>query len=348
MKKILPVTQPLFSGYPATGYILSVLQSYTITENWLYNNFVQLFSASDNDIDFFDICIENCPFIDYNYVDKELVFRRFSLIDFIINMIDMGFYISFFVDTSFISVYDFKSLHDPMIYGYDLNKEELYIADHFVNGKFSFAHCSFSEMKSAVKNNNFKIDDNRFLRNYKVFTFFRFDDSLYKYRVHLGVDQINKFQFSIDRFRESLNDYIECRPTINWYTRIPYLSKIEEMEHYFGLDCYDLLMKHISWTWDMKTVYRGTRQSLYVEYSHKLMMIKRIQYLGGVGVLKNYEIHEYIYRKILQDSWAILMSYIKNVIKQSYKLEEEEKICQKLIELKKYEYIEVKRMLADI
>lgn len=348
MKKILPVRKPLFSGYPATGYLLSVLQCYDVTKEWLYNNYIQLFSPSKHDIDFFDICIENCPFIDYNIVDREFILNKISFIDYIVDMIDMGYYVCFMADISFISAYDFKGLHDPMVYGYDLDNKELYIADHFVNGRYSFAVCSFDEMEAAVNIRNPSIEDNRFLRDYKVFRFFRFDDSLYKYKIHYTYDYRNRFDFSVERVRESLRDYIECKPTVNWYTRLPYLSEAERKEHSFGLECYDLLIKQISWAWDNKFVFRGTRQSLYVEYSHKLMMENRVKYLGERGILKNWEIHEKRYGDIMKDSQILLMSYVKTVLKQDYMLEQRGEINSRLEALKNQEYIAIRKILMDI
>lgn len=348
MKKILPIKLPLFSGYPATGYVLSILQCYDVMKEWLYNNYIQLFSASNSDIDFFDICISNCPFIDYNVIDKEVILSQISFIDYIINMIDMGFYVSFMADTSYISIYDFNGLHDPMIYGYDLDTKEFYIADHFVHGKFSLACCSFDEMKTAVDIRNLNIKDKRFLQDYKTFRYYRFDDSLYKFKIQYTYDYINRFNLSVDRIRESLKDYIESKPTSNWYIRLPYLSEAEKKEHYFGLECYNLLKKQIEWIWSDSFAIRGTRQSLYVEYSHKLMMVNRIKYLGERGILKNSQNHENVYSEIMKVSQVLLMSYIKNVLKQDYALERKTQIILKLEELKQLEFNAIKKILMDI
>ena len=98
----------MLSSYPATGFLMSVLQSHEATKDWLYNSYIQLFSCSDCDIDFFDICIENCPFIDYNIIKKDIILAEVSLVRFIMDMINEGYYLNFFVYTKAIAAYDIK------------------------------------------------------------------------------------------------------------------------------------------------------------------------------------------------------------------------------------------------
>ena len=46
MKKILPIKDPVISGFPVTGHMLSILQNYNEVWPWVLNNYIQLFSVN--------------------------------------------------------------------------------------------------------------------------------------------------------------------------------------------------------------------------------------------------------------------------------------------------------------
>ncbi len=137
--KCLDISMPWISGYPETGHLLAILQGHEEIYGWLFCNYIQLFSASDNHIDYFDIALEDCPFMSYNYVDKEWIFRLISIRDFVIMLINEGYYISLMINTGKIDAYDFNGAHAPLIYGYDLKHNRVYLADHLKKASIHLA-----------------------------------------------------------------------------------------------------------------------------------------------------------------------------------------------------------------
>lgn len=62
--------------------------------------------------------MENCLFLLSNIIDKRIILKNSSILNFIIDVIDNGYYLTFQLDTSQISKYNDATFHDPLIYGY--------------------------------------------------------------------------------------------------------------------------------------------------------------------------------------------------------------------------------------
>ena len=200
-----------------------------------------------------------------------------------------------------------------MIYGYDSDERILYIADHFRQGRFSFSTCTFDALKTidiAEIENSFPV---RTVEECRELRFFRFDD----------------------------------RPTLNWYTRLPFIGNAERKRHRFGLDCYDLLIQHINWIWDKEDIFIRTGHSLYVEYCHKLMMVERIRYLGEKGILKEYAVHMEKYETFKKSMYLEVMVFLKCIISGKYPPETRASLIARLQRIKADEREEIERILKD-
>lgn len=151
----------------------------------------------------------------------------------------------------------------------------------------------------------------------------------------------------IGMVRESLIDYVECRPTLNWYTRLPFIGNAERKRHRFGLDCYDLLIQHINWIWDKEDIFIRTGHSLYVEYCHKLMMVERIRYLGERGILKEYAVRMEKYETFKKSIYLEVMIFLKCIISGKYPPETRASLIARLQRIKADEKEEIERILKD-
>lgn len=312
-KNILPLENPYFSAYPTTGNSLAILLSHKEIKPWIFNNFIQLFCTDDNTLDFFDFNIENCPFLFFNTVEQDLALQKYSLIEYIESMIDAGYYLIFFVYTSQINAYDIvDEFHDIMVYGYDNKNELLYIADHFKNGKYSFEKCSYEEMNRAFYSDKSQIKKDKNQREYKIFKFIKYDDSMSNIKVNLKYDYEHRFNIDKLRIKESIKNYLEGKIVVNWNTRYVAISNEEIGHHKFGIDCYDMLLQQIDFAVINNKIAFNSVQAFYVMYSHKIIMQLRIEYLTGIVREEDLSIFIKEFSYIKKISYLILMLYVKN------------------------------------
>lgn len=71
-----------------------------------------------------------------------------NIVDFLIESINEGFYIYFFVDESKIRISPLNKgdlTHDIFVYGYNDIDKIFYISGAFDNGKFTFGTCNYEE-----------------------------------------------------------------------------------------------------------------------------------------------------------------------------------------------------------
>lgn len=349
MKKILPIKTPVISGFPVTGHMLSILQNYNEVWPWVLNNYIQLFSAGyEINIDYFDINMENCPFLLCNIIDKRIILKNSSILNFIIDVIDNGYYLTFQLDTSQISKYNYATFHDPLIYGYDTDNQEIYFADHFRHGIYSFSSCSFDEMINATKGESINNLEERFKRDYDVFKLIKYDTTWCNYKIEISNDFEKRFDFLPMRVKDSFEDYIKGTATRNWFTRAPYLSFYEEEKHYFGMECYQLMKLLVEKNWEEKVMPLGLRHSFYVMYSQKIMQQKRILYMNQHNLLKNGEVHLNRWISMSNTMHHILLFIIKENASAKYKEQQKFTLLNEIEKLSKTELEAVIDFMNDI
>lgn len=133
---------------------------------------------------------------------------------------------------------------------------------------------------------------------------------------------INRFLFNVNICKKSIQSYLLGVPITNWNTRLAYMSKKEEGRHYFGIQCYELVLKQIDITWKEKSFFLGiiqsVIQSVYVVYSHKLMMCKRIEYIMNKNLLKNGNFHYEVWKELALQAKIVLWYLIKCGIANNY------------------------------
>lgn len=143
-KKILPMTMPLVTIYPNFANELSVISSYPDTFEWIISNFIQVVSRPYSHSFGFQNYIKS-PFITYQQIKKDLVMPKwdYDISAFLIDCLNREYYVFMLVDVSKLPVSSrYKSgeyySHDIFIYGYDLEQQLFYIADHFTHGKYAY------------------------------------------------------------------------------------------------------------------------------------------------------------------------------------------------------------------
>lgn len=165
--KIIGDKYPTISCYPEYGLIFSLIEN--DCNPWILNNFLQIrlipkwenFLTFDNH----DQLLSQCPLFTYTSIPSYDINRSYeNMIDFVTKSINEEKCLYVYVDRFYIKKLSeyarFHFIHRMFIIGYDMENEELYIADNFTNGRYEVITCTFDEFKNA-----FHRDEPRFLRD---------------------------------------------------------------------------------------------------------------------------------------------------------------------------------------
>ncbi|RGF38723.1 hypothetical protein DW050_11945, partial [Ruminococcus sp. AF42-10] len=169
MKKLI-VREPLLSTYPEYGSVFSIIPDNELSENWMYSNFVQYYVKKNNlfvsgeellvykdHVNF----ISTVPTLQHYKISEHILhmFTKESLIEALIDFLDNDFYIILLLDRSYIrESRNYKKspfVHMTLIYGYDEDNEDFYIADNNNYGKYDFLQYKFEDVANAFKAMNY-------------------------------------------------------------------------------------------------------------------------------------------------------------------------------------------------
>ena len=100
MEKILKFE--LFDAtYPHNAHAVSILNTEPEYYPWLLNSFIQIEGWDNENIDFEDFWILECPLLGHQRISKKLVLGKWNAYpDFMIEMIGCGYYVYLVVDTA--------------------------------------------------------------------------------------------------------------------------------------------------------------------------------------------------------------------------------------------------------
>ena len=352
MKKILPFVIPDVTCYPATSEACGILFADPAIHDWMYNNFIQLFEVdASHAVDYYDFAIENNPFLSYSEIDYTFVMKKWdSIISFIVDALDDNYYLRFFVNTAKMELYDFGYFHhDLIVYGYDMEEKILYIADHFKRGKFSMDKCSFDDFLHAL--DTYDPDQfgklPAFLRSVQMVKI-ETDFLRLRYSMYTPQEMDALLTFNIDRIKESLQDYLLCRPTRGWFSRGVLMDEKHSAGHRWGLECYDVLSDLVKNVFHKKKNNLVTRQSFFAEYNHKCMMASRVKLLEEKGYLEKGSIWHGSFDELGKKIYRIMLLYFRVSAKKAYTSEEESQILSQLSEVRRQDKQRTEELLQAL
>lgn len=274
MKK-LAVADPIFACMPMDANIQAILLPHAEMKSWILSQFISLWACDDVQEDFFVYFVNpdywfGCPYLFTEELHKSLIFgSSCSKIDFVKNCIDHDTYIIPTVDTFYIPAYhsNIHSFHECLIYGYDDEKELLYIADFCPS--YSFTTCTYAEFERASYEHKNYFDWSNVVR------FAKYDAK----REH------PKFEICLSTnldFSVMLNLLYDYRDGIN--SQLRYHIK-QEFGDYFsfrygGLRIYEKFREHLVKCFNQEIKIRI--KVFYLLKAHKLIMKERLEYLESV------------------------------------------------------------------
>ncbi len=274
--KCLEVTQPIIASNTEHGYLLSGVQTSSLSTPWLMNNFIHQVVHGINlkpDMNFYPIVDHvTCPCIDYLRISKEIISKKWStIIEFLTEHIDKNYYIIIHLDWYYVSSsYMYESVHyehPVLIYGYNKMTNEFNIGDFDKNKKFSFTKLVFNEVENGFYSN----------RNIRKRTFnterFLYIDDIILYRNRSSMN----YEIKRDIIKNGIFDYMTSKNVSLRYAMGDYSYFNSAV---FGIDALDMVRKLINIGIDEVKDYKIKYKFISVPLERTNLMRERIKLLG--------------------------------------------------------------------
>lgn len=266
---VLSTIVPPITGLVDEAYPLVVALSHPRPWPWFYSNYIQMAFKNDDlmgyNVRFYKTDHRGImwdtlnPWINYNIMNVNfLKSLNMGIIDFIVQSIDNGFYMSVFLDRYYLpGIRNYQKshmTHEAMVFGYDLEKEQIYLIEYQETYLKEFI-VTFAEFIDAY--------DNSDLSRYEDIHLMKFDTQRH-------------YEFDLVNISEQLQDYLSSQNTSERY-RInsnPVYSPLVS----FGLDIYNdlrFLLEYNHLKYDIR-VFNSI-------WEHKKVMKDRVQYMADQG-----------------------------------------------------------------
>lgn len=129
-----------------------------------------------------------CPFIHKLTVSREfLMDMNINVVDFLIKMIEKGNYIYIYLKRPE------EFVHQQIVYGFDLNKGVIYLADFFENVRYGIKEMPISDIEKAYAVEESDVPG--------------YASERFKY-IYLARPKQHKHDFSLNILQQSINDYL--------------------------------------------------------------------------------------------------------------------------------------------
>ena len=299
-EKSLPMTYPPITLYPYIANKLSVLMSYKETLPWYYSNFIQMWTRKiEPSTYWFDFLYARmrgfCPSYKISLFSKKIIqYKWNSIVDFIIDVIDLGFYVYMNIDTFYISAggnyNEHHYRHDIFVYGYDKDKKMLNVADFYNAGKYAYSFAGFDEFELAYTN-YYKTNQYDFYEGIFVETF-----------------ESTNYNFDIKKIANTVNDFLLSRNT----TIVSDYEMFDDKENtVYGIQVYDVFSEYLN-RLSKRTIEGIDVRPFHMLFDHKVAMLQRLKYLGDSNYLDNTEYISDLYTLLRNECHMIRNMILKS------------------------------------
>jgi len=279
-REVLPAKYPFIDNYPTHANTLSILLNYEETEDWIYNNFVNIWVMFEKNgqLEKFEhtgtVLYNHCPYLKIYDIPRYIVKKKYdTFADFIIDSIDNGNYLNVSYDPYFIphteAYQSWHQEHSIFVYGYDKESMQFYVADFFKNFKYSYELVSFDQMNEAMDSSIFEEID-------QLFHTLHYQNVQYTFDIHLFLKDLNNYLCSE---RTILNYEIS---SLNYDEYI----RIKDGYVFYGIYCYEALINELRKIEQDENIYIDLRRWHFL-HSHKVIATKRLFFLEEKGYIKD-------------------------------------------------------------
>lgn len=91
----------------------------------------------------------------------------------------------------------------------------------------------------------------------------------------------DRLGFDIERVENSIEDYLLCKQTTNWYTEGALWKPEIIRNRTYGLGCYNVLQMHLDYAAKHGLLHFGWIHVYHLFWQHKKIMLLRLQYMLG-------------------------------------------------------------------
>ena len=320
MKKILQIADPEIRCYANYAHIFSILGANSNDYcAWIYNHYVQLHVPDTYETFAVDYMVggmyNNTPNLLTSRVEREIAVNcGGGVIEFIKFVINKGYYVYMELDVGKIRAYNGTGMrfHDPLLFGYDDEKEEVYFADTYVEGKYSKGTASYKEIINAVGNSG----------NWSEFqvTTLGLDILCMRYR---ALDEC--FPFNKNTFIKLLNYYINEVDAHEFFGGIHGEASWKRKVNICGIGIYNILKKHLQHVKGCANTFVDKR-GFYVILEHKKILEKSFVYLLGEEWNERYPFEAELMQSVIKNAAICLRLCLK------YNITKDERILDKISE----------------
>lgn len=294
----LPISMPAITSHHFYALPLAIIGSSQATVNWIYSEFVQLFTSrnkEDNEsiihlYNYKDDMFKYEPLDDSRILPKRLIYGE-SIIDTYKRILDCGQYIYDFVDKYYIKSFQKEKnyIHDLLLYGYDDDKK--------IFNVFAFQTRKLIEFEIPYDEYIAAYNSEYMASRFHLTILYRLKDKEY------GID--------IKKIGYYLLDYMEG---INTYNRES-LHDVVLYKPRFGIEIYDEIKDILKLQHELKMEVR--LPDIYCLYDHKRFMVERAKYLNEHSTIKCSDEMLEEFKAVEQEAQYIVMLSIK-VNKKSF------------------------------
>lgn len=300
MRKLLNISYPYIKCYPHHANIWATIgdsdyKSCVLSSNYLQLVYDRLWNRMDfnNGLDIIEY-VKNYPLVKMKCYDAKIIDEQWEYYSkFVVDCIDKGYYVYLIIDRYYITAYlnnhGNHSVHDIMIYGYDMEHKLFMAADYF-DSQYEFKNISFEELEQARAN----LGDNDWL------------DGVYAWKKKEKIFQGINFQ--INEIKNLLWKFIKEKKTIS-LTQYSAQIRDDKNRFIYGLGIYDELIDNVERNRIIKN--NLDIRPPYIMYEHKVYFKKICSELNHFTLLKNYTNHKKEI-EVMQQKWRIILNlYIK-------------------------------------
>lgn len=270
-KKCLPVTEPDITSNPYVTNKLAIMSAYEEAKPWIIQSFTnfwvkKVFKANYWADFLYSSSYRFCPYFMEFQMSKSVTDIKWKIpSELMIDMINIGLYSYLNVNIAYITEYKhFKEnqMHDIMVYGYDEDEKVLYVADFFVNGKYSMKKVPFDEFNAAYSHIG-ETEEKDFFPG-----------------ISCAQYKALKLPFDLKVCIQGISDYVNSKNTV-------VKSILEEFDNQedvvYGISCYDAFIQYLQTIPDMEA--ELDYRTFHYFYQHKVLMRIRLEFLMQKGYL---------------------------------------------------------------
>lgn len=334
-RNVLALASPKITTYTHHPHLLSILGTYEPTINWVYCNYIHIYANADlvknHWADYYfprPYALKPSDFCEWLTIQKVqrsfLSNSRISFWDFLKHAIDEGWYVHVMLDYFHVpEASDFEKnhrIHDALIYGYDLNQNEIYANDYLTTVKYTSFSIPMDRVNSAFDDYSKACDEDHT------------KGCIYLYKIDEDSDY--GLDLRIEDIFESLRTYLDASVLEYW----KFYNCDNKKDIVFGHDIYKSLIAYL----EARPKHVDTR-FFNLLYEHKKIMTQR---MDTISMLKQVDA---AHVQSFQDIEICTQTILNFIIK--YNLTSQEKAIVKAIEQLKhaaeYEYDVLSSILSS-